>query len=261
MRLFIIVLAIIVIVIGGWGLFSALNKAAPVSENGLILLTEDYPPITYRDENGKISGLAAEVLEEIMNRQGMSYRGLQLLKWDEAYDRAVRTPNTVLFSTERTPEREKLFDWVGPIGSNKTYFYAPKNSKLKIDNLDQAKKVGQIATCSSWFTEQYLKDQGFTNLQSFADPRENIKKLAKEEVDLSVFTDMTFPRLAQQAGYSPEDLKPLYQLMETQFYIAVSKGTDPNLAVRWQAAFEQIKADGTLARIYQKYVPEIEVPK
>lgn len=261
MKKFLTFLIMVTVLVGGFGLFFALRKIRPVSETSLVLLTEDYPPITYRDQDGKISGLAAEILEEIMNRQGVEYRDLQLLKWEEAYAKAVRTPNTILFSTERTPEREKLFDWVGPIGSNKTCFYAPKNSALKIEDLGQAKAVAKIATCSSWFSEQSLKDQGFTNLQSFNDPKENIKKLANKEVDLSVFTDMSFPNLARQAGYSPDDLKPVYQLMETPFYIAISKGTDPDLAKRWQAEFDRIKADGTLAGIYQKYVPEIEVPK
>lgn len=259
MKILIIVLAIVVILAGSVGIYFAIQKISPAPATELLLLTEDYPPITYAGADGQITGLATEVVREIMKRLGVDYQ-IRLMKWDDAYGQALHLPNVVLFSTERTAAREDYFNWVGPVGSNSTYFYAPQDSKLKINSLDDAKNVAKIATCSSWFTEQYLRDQGFNNLQSYSDPKDDVRQLIDKKADLSVFTDMTVGNLVESAGYSPEEIKPLYRLMETQFYIAISRGTSADIVAKWQGAFEQIKADGTLAAIYKKYVPDIAVP-
>ncbi|MFA6295928.1 MAG: transporter substrate-binding domain-containing protein [Patescibacteria group bacterium] len=250
---------LILLLIIGFGSFIYLwQQVSSVKNTKLTLLTEEYPPITY-EKDGKITGIATEVVEEIMKKLDVNY-DIKLLKWSDAYAKALDNPNTVLFSTERTKEREHLFNWVGPLGKNTTYFYAPADSTLQINNLADAKKAGNIATCSSWFTEQYLKDQGFNNLQSSIDPKKNITQLINKDADLSIFTDMTVGNLAQSAGYSLTDIKPIYKVMETQFYIAMSKGTSTAIVRDWQKAFDKIKNDGTLAKIYQQYVPYINNP-
>ena len=47
-----------------------------------------------------------------------------------------------------------------------------------------------------------LKDQGFTNLESFADPKEDVRKLINNGANLSVFTDITVGNLVKDTGYS-----------------------------------------------------------
>jgi len=259
----IITIAILIIAIG-FGVYFLVKhfvtKANSSKNVTLTLLTEEYPPITYMGTDGKVTGIVTDVVTEIMKRLNVNYE-IKLLKWDDAYAEALNNPNVVLFSTERTSQREDLFNWVGPVGNNKTYFYANKDSDLQINSLDNAKQVARIATCSSWFTEQYLKDQGFTNLESFSDPKDDVKKLVNKEVDLSVFTDMTIGNLVKDAGYVNSDIKPLYQLLETQFYIAISKGTKADIIAKWQNTFDELKEDGTLAAIYKKYVPDITAPR
>lgn len=260
-HIFLLVIALVLVVCFGTGAYFSIKKINSANNSvKLTLLTEEYPPITYKGTDGKVTGIVTDVVTEIMKRLNVNYE-IQLMKWDDAYAQALNNPNVVLFSTERTEKRENLFNWVGPVGSNKIYFYAPKNSNIQINNLDDAKKVSKIATCASWFTEQYLKDQGFTNLESFADPKEDVRKLINNGANLSVFTDMTVGNLVKDTGYSIDDIKAIYKLMETQFYIAISKGTSQDIINKWQSAFEEIKKDGTLAKIYQKYVPNIEPPR
>jgi polar amino acid transport system substrate-binding protein len=258
-KIFLLILVIFLVVFAGIKIF-VYSKKTNLESTKLTLLTEEYPPISYKGADGKATGIATDVVTEIMKRLGVNYE-IQILKWDDAYSKALKDPNVVLFSTEKTKERENLFNWVGPLGSNKTYFYSRNDSNLNITNLNEAKAVSKIATCSSWFTEQYLKDQGFANLESYQDPKDDIKKLIGKEVDLSVFTDMTVGNLVKDAGYSLSDIKPQYKLMETQFYIAFSKGTPENITSDWQKTFDEIKKDGTLTKIYQKYTPNLEPPK
>lgn len=255
-----VIILVIAVSVGAYFLIKYMVTKSNSSKTPLVLLTEEYPPITYTGSDGKVTGIATEVVAEIMKRLQINYE-IKLVKWDDAYAQALNNPNVVLFSTERTEKRENLFNWVGPVGTNITYFYAKKDSNLQISNLDTAKKVAKIATCSSWFTEQYLKDQGFTNLESFTDPKDDVNALVNKQVDLSVFTDMTIGNLVKDTGYSMSDIKPLYKLMETQFFIAISKGTSKYIVSNWQDAFLDLKNEGKLAEIYAKYVPDINAPR
>ncbi|HMA10615.1 MAG TPA: ABC transporter substrate-binding protein, partial [Steroidobacteraceae bacterium] len=165
----------------------------------------------------------------------------------------------VLFSAERTPERESLFQWVGPVGKNSAILYAKKGSGIRINSLEDARKVAAIATTTNWFTEQQLKREGFKNLLSSPDPRANVRQLMNGEAQLSVFTDITIPEIAREAGYSMQDLEPVFTVTETDFYIAMSRDTPAEVVHAWQATLDDLKRDGTFERIYRRYLPDADL--
>jgi len=225
---------------------------------GIInLMTEEYPPVTFM-KNGTVTGFVTDMVREINARQGIQ-EPIRLTSWDEAYKVALSNPNVVLFSAEKTDKRERLFQWVGPVGKNSAVFYAKKGSGIRMNSVDDARKVAAIATTSNWFTEQDLKSRGFTNLVSSPLPTDNVRKLMKGEVVLSVFTDITVPEIVKNAGYSMDDLEPVFTLSSTYFYIAMSLGTPPEMVKRWQSVLDELKKDGTFEKIYRSYLPNADL--
>jgi len=244
------------------GTFNAIfTKWLPneISPGILQIFTEDYPPLTFQ-KNGEITGFGTEVVREIITRLDIP-DNIRISSWENGYHLCLVNPNFVLFTMKRTPLREKLFNWVGPIGSNRTIFYAKKGSKIKISSMEDAKKVGKIATCSAWFSEQDLKDAGFKNLLSSPNPAENVRQLVEGEVELSIFTDITIPEIAKQAGYSIDDLEPVFTVSSGDFYIAISKGTPEHVIDEWQQAFNEIYEDGTLEKLYEEWLPNSKLPE
>jgi polar amino acid transport system substrate-binding protein len=221
------------------------------------MLTEEYPPVTFMKE-GKVTGFVTDVVREIIARQGIP-DNIRVTSWDEAYNVALSNPNVVLFSTERTEKREKLFQWVGPVGKNSAIFYAKKGSGIRINSLEEARKIAAIATTTDWFTEQYLKSKGFTNLVSSPLPVTNVKQVMNGEVQMSVFTDITIPEIVKNAGYSMDDLEPVFTVSNTYFYIAVSIGTPLDTVKKWQSVLDGMKADGTFGKIYRSYIPNADL--
>jgi ABC-type amino acid transport substrate-binding protein len=221
------------------------------------MLTEEYPPVTFMKE-GKVTGFVTDIVREIIARQGIPDH-IQLISWDKAYNVALSNPNVVLFSAERTEKRENLFQWVGPIGKNSAIFYAKKGSGIKINSLEEAKKITAIATTTNWFTEEYLKDKGFTNLVSSPLPLTGVKQLMNGEVQISVFTDITIPEIIKNAGYRMDDLEPVFTVSNTYFYIAVSRGTPVEMVKKWQSVLDGLKADGSFEKIYRSYIPNADL--
>jgi len=223
----------------------------------MYLVTEEYPPITFMQE-GRPGGFVTDIVRQIVADLELEDR-VHLTSWNNAYNMALLHPNVALFSAERTDERESLFHWVGPVGRNSAILYGRSGTELQIDSLNDARQVGALATTTNWFTEQYLQRQDFDNLRSSPDPADSVRRLMNAEVDLAIFTDLTVSEIVAAAGYSMDDLQPLYVVSETDFYIALSGQTDPEVVAQWQSALETLKADGRFERIYRSYLPEVDV--
>ena len=108
----------------------------------LTLLTEENPPYNFADpDTGEVKGIVATTVRQLMKEAGIGY-GLQLLPWRRAYRRTETNANTCIFSANKTPAREALFQWVGPLaGSEGGWgFFMRPDSGIKISTLEEASK-------------------------------------------------------------------------------------------------------------------------
>lgn len=222
----------------------------------LQLVTEDYPPITFM-KDGKITGFATEVVQEILKRQNQP-DNIKMMAWDDAYNLALKKANVVLFSTTRTDKRELLFKWVGPIGSYHDVLYAKKGSGIILKGLDDARKVEKIGVVDGWFSKEFLAGNGFKNLSSTRTPKDIAKKLVEGKLNLCAFTDMTAPEILKDAGYSMDEIVPAYVIKTYEYYIAFSKETPDEIVNEWRQSFEGMKKDGSFAKISAKWLPVAE---
>lgn len=227
---------------------------------GLRLLTEESPPNNYL-RDGKLTGLAVEVVQEIMRRNGTEIP-IEVMPWARAYRLATtREAGSIgLFMTARTPEREGLFHWVGPLQVSTTGFYARADSELRITSLDDARAGPSILLPRDWFSYQLLIKQGFTNLEPVNTPEQMIRMAIKRRAKVIVAADTALPLLAAQAGAREQDFKLLYPFVKTQGYIAFSLATPVELVARWQRTLDEMKRDSSFARIYKTWFPSLPPP-
>jgi len=220
----------------------------------LMIYTEHYPPLTFMNSFGDITGFGTEIVHEIMKRNQEFY-DITLSQWNIGYELALTNPNFCLFTMDRTEIRDTLFQWVGPLGTNTTYFFTKAGSGVVINSLDDAKNLPAIGTVSSWYSDQYLQDLGFTNLVSDGDPLVVIEMLMNGNVDAFVCSEITFPDLLGGLGYTYSQVVPEFDLMSSDYYIAFSKNTSSDIVNQWQDKLDQMKLDGTYSAIYQKWLP------
>ena len=238
-----------VLMVLSMGLFILLPSAMA---GNFKILTENYAPFNYT-EKGKLTGLSSEVMQEILKRVDHP-DNIKVMPWSDAYNLITNTQGYVLFSMSRTDERENLFKWVGPIATDQWVFYAKKGSGLTIGSLDDARKVAKIGTCKDNASEQFLKKQGFTNIVSVADDSENAKKLSAGEIDLWIVGNLQGVYKAKTAGIDPSGLESIFEIKDSQLYIAFSKATDDSEIAKWQKALDTLKAEGLYKKILSKYM-------
>ena len=104
----------------------------------LTFTTEESPPFNMT-VSGKVVGASTEAVEEMAKRAGITIK-ISMLPWERAYDFAQKEPNSCVYSTTRTPPREALFKWVGPLVSDKWVLYA-KNDAKPIAKIVDAKRL------------------------------------------------------------------------------------------------------------------------
>ena len=220
----------------------------------LQLYTEENPPLNF-SRAGQADGLASAVVRELLRRTGDS-ASIRVVPWARGYRLAQGEANVGLFVAVRTPEREPLFHWVGPLLSTTTSFYARRGSGLRIASLEDASRVAGIAVPRDWYSHQFLQKEGFTNLVLQPKPHEVLRMTLYGRVPVLVYEDQLLPSLVAELGASMDDLKRLYGFMQSSSYIVFSKATDVQLVQRWQLALEQMADDGSLARLQQQWLPQ-----
>ena len=105
---------------------------APASLEGLTFITEEYPPYNFK-RNDRLEGISVEILERIFEQSDtpLTRDDIHYYPWARGYDTALSEPGTVLFSTTRTAQREALFQWVGPIATDRVSLIARRDSGIQ----------------------------------------------------------------------------------------------------------------------------------
>ncbi|MDO9539638.1 MAG: transporter substrate-binding domain-containing protein [Methanocalculus sp.] len=220
----------------------------PPADSGLRIVTEENPPYNYLGTDGEAAGQSTEVVREILKRQHQTSL-IEVLPWSEGYAIALSTPDVILFSTAKTPERESLFSWVGPVGKLGFVFYAGTGSKIDISGLDEILDHYTVGVVRDDWRHQYLDRLGFEKLILVTDDTEAIRGVMNSEIDLWFGSSDTVIPHCIAAGVDPSSLEPVYTLREVELFIAFSEGTPESTVKKWQATLDAMKKDGTFEEI------------
>lgn len=209
--------------------WSGLQAQAPQPAlKDFLVLTEDSPPGEYLGPSGKVTGPTAEYVRELMKRLGIT-KDIQLYPWARAYRAALDGPLTAVFETTRTPEREALFHWIGPIKRIQWTIFARKADRVKITSLEDLKQGGPIVAYRGDSKVDWLKSQGFSKVDTPNTPSQCAQMLLTGRVKFWMYSEIGMEEAVAQAGLDPELLEPVWSGDNKFLYIALSKDTPPAL--------------------------------
>jgi len=222
----------------------------------VVLLTENFPPYNMAI-NGKnfaqednVDGIAVDVVREMFKRAGIKYSLTLRFPWDRIYKLALEKPDYGVFVTARLPEREGLFKWVGPIGPDDWVLLARGDSKLVVNNLQQAKQY-RIGAYKGDAIAEHLEKEGLQPVTSLRD-QENAKKLMAGQIDLWATGDPAGRYLARQEGVS--GLKTILRFNSAQLYLALNKDVPDEVVQKLQSELDKMRAEGIVDSILNSYL-------
>lgn len=227
------------------------------------LYTENSPPSSFEYGHGtsaEVRGSSIDIVNEIMTRTGY-VNNINLTLWNNAYAIVQYLPNSALFNTARTPERENMFQWVGPISSSRSHFYTLASSELNIETLEQAKALQSIATPNGWFTHDFLINNNFPNIVATAiTSQDAFNQLITGEVDALLLTDVSMKWLADLNNIPMNDITQQMEVLNFNGYIAFSLSTPAATVQQWQSHLDAMKTDGTFETIWNEWFDGVPLP-
>ena len=228
-----------------------LSSASAYAQD-LALYCEEDRPLQIYNAQGKLTGFTVEIVEEIQKRIG-SKSAIQVVPWSRGLDMVNRNPNTLLFTMARTADRESSYQWIGPIASVTYELFAKADADIKINSLDDARKLSLIGVYRNDIRDQTLTKLGFTNLDRAASNVSSFKKLMVGRVAVYTDSKLGVAGVAKAAGYQVSDVKSVFKLFDSHLYIAASKSTNKNIVSQWNEALEEMKKDKSFQRLQKKY--------
>lgn len=143
----------------------------------LNFYTEEWIPFNYANQANEVDGFTTAIVKRISQNLETKVV-IELQPWSRALQSARRSSNAGIYSIYRTPEREKLFKWVGPIYKVETVLWGLKERNLSIRSLEDAKKYTIAAQADSAYVTD-LENKGF-------DKNKILTNHATEEIEMVI---------------------------------------------------------------------------
>ncbi|KAA3513333.1 substrate-binding periplasmic protein [Agrobacterium rosae] len=219
--------------------------ALPVSAERLFISTEEYPPYNFRDTDGQPSGVYMDQLKIIFQRTDIDYEAT-ILPWARALALAETKPMHCVVAAARTPGRENQFKWVSPIHTDRNVLVARSGTHMDIKTLDDAKAY-TIGTQRTDYTEAILRSLGFPRIDLSADFDKTLSKLTAGRIDLMPMSESALKTMP------PGNFVEVVTLSHQILGMACNRSVPNALISKMQHALDDLIADGSQRRIYEKY--------
>jgi len=202
-------------------------------------------------KNGKVVGVASEIIEQTLAKAGLTDYRMTLYPWARAYDMARLEANVLIYPIIRSSEREPLFRWVGELDHVTPMFFKLRERRdVVVKDLQDAKgyTIGVVRDDSR---QEYLESKGFSKMVVSANNLDNLRKLLSGQVALVPLPEREAREQCDDLHVAFEDLESVYTLDELSkgLFVALSLKTPEDTVKRVTAAFAQLKEDGTLAKV------------
>ena len=235
------------------GLFTAFpsfSAAQPAQPPLLLVGDRDYPPITFLEE-GVARGVDVDIARAIAQRIGREIR-IELMDWHEAQQRVLRGEADGLLSMSVTDERLRLFDFTRPTRSHVFGLFVRRDDVVTRGPGDlEARRVG---VTPGGFPRRHLEQHGAANLVLIDNYASGFAQVEAGTIDAVAADTWVAAYTAQRHRYP--DVRLAGGSFATRPAAIALRKPNGALAADIDAAIEDIKVDGTLDAILDRWRPE-----
>lgn len=234
------------------------NVAMPTYAEQIHGAYTDTPPYAFQ-HNDKPDGFNVKLLQMMLTldtMQGVDVT-MKYYPFKRSFNTVLKKKNTFAFIMARTPKREDLFKWVGPVYPRIIALFKLKDrSDLRITKIDDVKQY-MIGAVSGQSAKNKLLKAGIDqkHIHEVTKMIQNINKLFARRIDFVVTNDMIFEHTLQKAGYFSKDVeKALIIDDKLNFYFGFNKETDDRIIQKFQQALNQLKQNGKYQELLNQYI-------
>ena len=225
------------------------------SKKIVVGLDDSFPPMGFKDEKNEIVGFDIDLAKEVAKRLGREVE-FKAIDWNSKEAELKSGRVDILWNgLDITDKRKENMLFSEPYMDNRQIVFVAKNGKVTVaGEADLAGKT--IGTQSGGTTEEYFENK--------PELKASIKEVKYYPDYINAFMDLENGRLDAVVGDEiigryyiskhPDEIQAIDTVIGTvsQFGIAFRKD-DQKLRDEVQKVFDEMKADGTVAKISEKW--------
>lgn len=225
------------------------------SKKIVVGLDDSFPPMGFKDEKNEIVGFDIDLAKEVAKRLGREVE-FKAIDWNSKEAELKSGRVDILWNgLDITDKRKENMLFSEPYMDNRQIVFVAKNGKVAVaSEADLAGKT--IGTQSGGTTEEYFENK--------PELKASMKEVKYYPDYINAFMDLENGRLDAVVGDEiigryyiskhPDEIQAIDTVIGTvsQFGIAFRKD-DQKLRDEVQKVFDEMKADGTVAKISEKW--------
>lgn len=239
-------------------MFLAPAMVMSMVKSELTIYTEHFPPYNFK-QNNQIVGVNIDIVKLACQRINVDCR-IKLYPWKRAMILAQNSSSSGLVSTARTPERESLFQWVGPLVSNENCFFKlKKRTDIQVQSRNDLLN-NTIGLPWSDVYEEILKDWGFVkdvNYITYYRKYGYGKAFQSGKLDLFIASPNTLSQHLEHLSLTIDDIEPVFVFETPKLggnYLALNKQAPKWLTQKLQQEVTAITDSEQLSKLKKRYI-------
>lgn len=227
------------------------DELAQIQKSGVFKVGVEgtYPPMTYHDESGELTGFDVEVAKKVAEKLGVTAEFTES-DWDSLLAGIdSKRLDTVINAVSVTEERSQKYDFAGP------YFYITQQIVVRSDDdsiVDMDSLNGK--KCTNTMTTAYLdllEDAG-AEIVPINTTEEAVSMINSGRADFTTFNSVIFNEyLKQHPDAKVKVAFAIPDLVDT-YAVPIRKG-ETRLLEAVQSALDELAAEGILSEISEQY--------
>lgn len=216
-----------------------------------IALTGKYPPFSYYDSQGQLTGFDVDTSQEVADRLG---RDLKIVPTEWAGILAgllAGRYDAIIGSMGITPARQEKVDFSDPYYISGAQLFIAKDEAGQITSIEDLTDGGRVGVTIGSTYEQYLTEN-YPTIEVIARDGEPaiFQDMDNDRIDAFVTDKLVGMYRIKAAGMPYVPAGPL--LYDEEVGIPIQKG-QPELLAAINAALADMRADGTFDELHAKY--------
>lgn len=228
----------------------AANGSTNASDSELQWVAGDLPPFAWQAADGSSQGYAHELALAMSQKLGRPGR-VSYYPWARAVKMTTEGSSFGVFPLARTPDREHSFRWLIPLTRVQYAFVG--RAEAKPMSLDQLRRE-PIGVLRGSPIIKNLQSEDFRTIREAKDYKDLLRMLNEKSLTAIYAGAPMLMAAIDEYGHSRSAYITQTTLGEATLYMGASLGLPEAEAQRWIKAYQQLQADGTVARLQQRYL-------
>lgn len=241
---------------GLFGLFED-NASSQINNdtNFIVGFNPEFPPFTYKDDNGSFTGFDLELAQEVANRNNWTFIAQPVIDWNSKEIELNSDEIDCIWSEFTINGREDDFTWSDHYFNNSQVIIVKENSGIESPSDLKGKNVevleGSSALQALNENNESLKNT-FGQLTEIKEYNTGFMNLESGICD-ALIGDVGIANYHLEEKYSDSNIKILDEPLAYEQYGVGFKKSNTDLRNQVQKTLNEMFEDGTVDEIAQKY--------